>query len=253
MKRHRFPIEIAVVVLCAFTGAVCVSAQEKPLDNAEIIRLTKADMGDDIIVGKIKASKAVKFDIETDDLVKLKEAGVSKAVITAMLDRMALPATARGASSASEVQVALKSTDNSVDLTHAYGLKEQSVVPFRGPVGWLKYDGATASVRTKDRRPSLELASEGDPTKSGWYWVQLDQNGKGSEAYRSFDLNTKTGAWTATLSADPDKGVVVAVSVAQASPGVWRLTPDKPLKPGEYGLYYRVSEKQILYAFGIDK
>lgn len=253
MNRRRIPVGIVLFVLCAFVGAAWVSAQEKPLDNFEIIKLTKADMGDDVIIAKIKSAKAVKFDTSTEDLVALKSAGVSKAVISAMLDRSAAPKAAAGGSATADAQVELKATDGSADLKPAYGLKETSMVPFRGQVGWLKYDGRTAAVRTKDRRPSVEIMTENDPTKSGWYFVQLDQNGSGSDAYRSFDLNTVTGAWTSTLSAEPDKSSQIPVDVSQVSPGVWKLTPQKTLKPGEYGLYYRVSEKQVLHGFGIDR
>jgi hypothetical protein len=65
----------------------------KPLDNAEIVKLTKAEMGDEVIVAKIKSATSVQFATTTDDLLKLKQAGVSKAVIAAMLDKSTPPAT----------------------------------------------------------------------------------------------------------------------------------------------------------------
>lgn len=252
---RRYPV-IGILIAVAFVwGATTrVTAQEKPLDNAEIVKLTKAEMGDDVIIAKIRSAKEVAFATGTDDLVKLREAGVSKAVITAMLDRTAAAAKARPSGEGSGVgQVTVKATDGTVELASAVGLKEQGAVPFRGLVGWIKYDGLKATPRTKDRRPSIDMQTDGDPIKGGWFLVSLEQNGSGKDAYRSFDLKTQTGAWSSTLTSAPDPGTVIAVECVEVSPGLWKLTPQKPLKPGEYGLYYRVSEKQILYGFGIDK
>jgi hypothetical protein len=262
---RRYPV-IGILIVFAFVwGATTwVTAQEKPLDNAELVKLTKAEMGDDVIIAKIKSAKEVAFATGTDDLVKLREAGVSKAVITAMLDRVAAiaamldraaaAAKARPSGEGTGVgQVKVKATDGTIELASMVGLKEQGAVPFRGLVGWIKYDGTKATPRTKDRRPSIEMQTDGDPVKGGWFFVSLEQNGSAKDGYRSFDLKTQTGAWSSTLTSAPDPGTVIAVDCVEASPGLWKLTPQKPLKPGEYGLYYRVSEKQIMYGFGIDK
>jgi hypothetical protein len=55
------------------------------LTNEEVIRMTVAKLPDIVIVTKIKNSTC-KFDISTDGLIKLKQAGVSDAVIQAMTE-----------------------------------------------------------------------------------------------------------------------------------------------------------------------
>lgn len=56
------------------------------LSNDDIIKLAKAKLPDSIIIKKIKNS-ACAFDTGTDGLVKLKQAGVSDAVIQAMVEK----------------------------------------------------------------------------------------------------------------------------------------------------------------------
>jgi len=56
------------------------------LSNDDIIKLAKASLPDSIIIKKIKNSTCA-FDTSADSLVKLKQAGVSAAVIAAMVDK----------------------------------------------------------------------------------------------------------------------------------------------------------------------
>jgi hypothetical protein len=60
--------------------------QSKVLDNTAIIRMTKADLGDDIILQTVRAQPG-NYQTGADDLVALKGAGVSQPVIAAMLAR----------------------------------------------------------------------------------------------------------------------------------------------------------------------
>ncbi len=67
-----------------------VSAKKKPrkaLTNEDVVKLVKAEMGDKVIIDKINASPGDKLDTSTDALIRLKKAGVSKAVIDAMIKR----------------------------------------------------------------------------------------------------------------------------------------------------------------------
>ena len=70
------------VMLCV--GAVTVFAQDT-MTNDEVISLTKAGLAGSIIVGKIRTTKT-NFDMSTDSLIKLKQAGVADEVVGAMLE-----------------------------------------------------------------------------------------------------------------------------------------------------------------------
>lgn len=60
------------------------------LTNNDIVKMARVKLGDGIIISKIKASPP-NFDMSVNALVKLKEAGVSDAVIQAMNDAQAAP------------------------------------------------------------------------------------------------------------------------------------------------------------------
>ena len=59
---------------------------EKPLRSDDIVAMAQAGLGDDIIIAKIQQSTG-NFDTSPNSLIRLKKAGVSKAVLDAMLKR----------------------------------------------------------------------------------------------------------------------------------------------------------------------
>jgi hypothetical protein len=91
-KLVRFAALVVAVILIAGTPAirsVCPSAcaadqKAEILNNASIIELQQLDLGDGVILAKIKTSKC-NFDVNPSDLKLLKEAKVSGAVIEAMI------------------------------------------------------------------------------------------------------------------------------------------------------------------------
>jgi hypothetical protein len=62
--------------------------QEPPLTNAEIVKLSQAGLGGEIIIAKIKEAAAESLDVSTDALIALRKRGVSRPVIAAMLERV---------------------------------------------------------------------------------------------------------------------------------------------------------------------
>ena len=76
---------ILVLLLCAVVIQVSQAQQQNPLTNADIVKLVKAGISDHVIADKIKSSET-DFDTSPDTLVKLKQIGVSDALLTAMLE-----------------------------------------------------------------------------------------------------------------------------------------------------------------------
>jgi hypothetical protein len=70
------------------------------LRNDEIVRMAQAKLADSVIIAKIKAS-ACNFDTSTDALIKLKQLGVSDAVLQAMAEAVASPPPAAAPETAS--------------------------------------------------------------------------------------------------------------------------------------------------------
>jgi hypothetical protein len=62
---------------------------EKPLTNDDVIALQKLELGDELIVSKIEQVPTEALDVSTEALVKLRNQGVSKAVLEAMIKRVA--------------------------------------------------------------------------------------------------------------------------------------------------------------------
>ncbi len=88
----RFPVSllICLTILCA-AGSAAPGAQQNSaavpthaLTNQDIVRMTKASFGDSTIVKMIETHGS-SFDLSVDALLRLKELGVSQAVIQAML------------------------------------------------------------------------------------------------------------------------------------------------------------------------
>lgn len=62
-------------------------AAEKPLTNADVVAMVKAELGDDLVISKIRQAPREALDVSSDALVSLRKQGVSRAVLDAMLRR----------------------------------------------------------------------------------------------------------------------------------------------------------------------
>jgi len=78
--------------------------REAVLTNDEVLSLVKADLGDEIVIAKIKNAPKVQLDVSTDALVTLKKAKVSSPVIAAMIERAARQSASPSATSADTAQ-----------------------------------------------------------------------------------------------------------------------------------------------------
>ncbi|MDO8445545.1 MAG: hypothetical protein Q7T53_05490 [Deltaproteobacteria bacterium] len=82
IKRSLSYLVLSILSIILLIGKV--SAQDKEvITNNTIIKMVKVKLGEDIIISKIRDSKAT-FDLSTDGLIKLKTAGVSDNIINAM-------------------------------------------------------------------------------------------------------------------------------------------------------------------------
>lgn len=247
----------ASFVVLAFLCVAPAAPQEAPLDNAQIVKLTKLDMGDEVIIAKIRQAPQVSFATSTDDLVSLKEAGVSKAVIAVMLERAGggSGAPAAGARGSGEPEVTLRTKDGPARLRATYGNPKTQASVF-SLVTWVEFTPVSAETRTRDRHPTVLIASDGSP-RGRWWFVNLSQ--EKDEDYRYFDLEGG-GAFSMSWSGSPEKGSIVKCGeMVEEKSGLWALTPLKDLKPGEYGVFsgqvgpFGPQGQAVLFGFGIDK
>jgi len=61
--------------------------KEKALINEDIVAMVKADLGDELVIAKIQQAPREALDVSTEALVALRQQGVSKAVLDAMIKR----------------------------------------------------------------------------------------------------------------------------------------------------------------------
>src|SRR5688500_18794812 len=84
MKPRQIFCSLLLASLC-LSAALVANAQSEIMTNEEVITLTKAGLSPSLIVGKIRTSQT-NFDVSTDSMIKLKQAGVTDDIIAAMLE-----------------------------------------------------------------------------------------------------------------------------------------------------------------------
>ena len=257
-----------------FTAAICLgafmpAAGQDVMNNDEVITLAKAGLNPSLIIGKIKTSKS-NFDLSTDSLIKLKQAGVTDDVVAAMLEaksgKPVSTAPANGSGSARG-----GGDPNDPMSPHNYGiylyeLKDgqpkmtqlmpnvsaqnrtgggftAAVTPFG--LGKVKtkanLPGRNASLQITDTMPVfyfyLDLSSGGLNTASGipstpneFTLVRFNQRSDNREVTIS-----KANSWGAKGGLSDE--YVVALKAEDLGNGIFKITPQADLKKGEYGFY----------------
>jgi hypothetical protein len=241
---------------------VSVQADEKTLTNAEVVKLVKLGIGDDVVLAKIRQAPTVDFKLETDDLGSLKAAGVSGKVIAAMLDRSSgdagagagamtpasMPVIAGRPGAESAGQATLQGKDGRRPLKLHVGEFHKTGL---GPIGnlFVVYSGAKCAIRTTDRRPALTIRRDTSPVEQ-ILLVKLDVTLKDNDRSLKIGSLLKGGnPFSDKKDAKVDPDWTVAYGANEGPTGVWTITPNYDLPPGEYGLYLKQS---ALLDFGVD-
>ncbi|MFN3413233.1 MAG: hypothetical protein ACK42L_04140 [Thermoanaerobaculum sp.] len=232
------------------------------------MKLCKLDLGDEVVIAKINQAKEVNFQLDTDSLVKLKEQGVSKAVIEAMLKRAtqvreqppsAVPGsagagTAGGAAANADEFVMLRTKDGEFRLQSVLG-SESVTYAVVTMLTFLDFPGVKAEVRTTDRRPTLVVRSAKNP-KGRVFLVKCEPDN--DDNVRSVKLG-KAGMFSQKSWSSPDSDWTVAYDYKELGNNVWEIVPKVELKPGEYGLLFRGGLAGVLggtegelFDFGVD-
>jgi hypothetical protein len=254
---------------------VLVAQETKPLTNEDVVKLSKAGLGDDVVIAKINQAPQVDFKLDTDSLIALKQQGVSKAVIEAMLKKATAPAAggpnpapptstnplaARAGAPASassqpqdEEGVILRTADKTITLQSVQG-DLSTVYAFAVYLLYLDFPGLQAEVRIADRRPTIVVRSKKSP-RGRLFLVRAEQDK--NDNVRSVKVG-KAGMFGAKSWNSPDPDWVVACDVKDLGNGTWELVPKGDLAPGEYGVLFRggitgtLGESAELYDFGVE-
>ena len=254
---RRFIGRMAIVA--TFLLGAALSASEQPLTNKDIVKLSQVGIGDQAVIAKIRQAAAVNFQLEVDDLAALKKAGISGAVIAAMLDRAAAHANATAGPAAAG---AVKEPDYIGNFCFRDGKTGQltplqretgssaidiKAMGFGGAESYMRVAGDRSSVRLKEGEPAdfIVLASSQsvDP-QSIAQLVVLDVVGgeRRLPIARAASMGL-SGRGVAAESQIPLR----AVPYGKSS---FLLTPVEPLGPGEYA--FAGSTPGVGFCFGVD-
>lgn len=260
-------------IVYLFILTLSVSAQEKPLTNADVVDMVKAGLPESTIVLTIGRSPS-KFDTSAQALIDLNKAGVSGKVLDAMIGAKqnasggstAPVGVGNSSSPATDSDPLLKEMTEPGIYVVSKG-KAQLIEPnvFSGSksnplLGAITYGIAKTKIRAKVQRKSAMVQSNSpDPT---FYFVF-------NPAYKDSGA-AMAGGWWGLPATSPNEFVLVKMDVKENSreavvgeygtfsgvssgtrdkdtreyafeklrAGLYRVTLTKALDPGEYCFYY---------------
>jgi hypothetical protein len=193
------------------------------IDNARIVQMTKLALGDDIIIARIKTGNCA-FALGDSDLAELKKAGVSDKVIAAMLDASVLtkPRVTIDGNPAELHTIGQEKVGGRLghDVSlHIKSVKEKAYL-----------QGQHASLFAKST-PAIQVELPPNTTIDDYMLVRMD--GKGDR--RELEMASGGGAVGQKTGIRSDR--VERTSYEPIGGRVYKVTVEKPLKPGEYILY----------------
>jgi hypothetical protein len=268
VKRNNLLLVCLLVFSIILVGGTNAFAQDETMTNEEVISLAKAGLNETLIINKIKTSKS-SFDLSTDNLIKLKQAGISDNVVTAMLEAK----SGRSIQTSSSQSASSRGTGDPNDpmSPHDYGLylfeekdgvrKMTQMMPnvsaqnrtgggFTAavtPFGLGKrktkanLPGTAANLQIKDANPVfyfyLDVKSGGLNTSSG---IPSTPSEFALIRFNVRDDNREVTI--AKSNAYSSKGglsdeYVVNYTAQDLGNGIFKVTPKTTLANGEYGFY----------------
>ena len=149
-------IRILAAIVLILAGALWA---QTALTNESVVKLVKAGLSEDLVISTINAQPC-RFSITPDDLIQLKQAGVTEKVIAVMLGKASSPSSAApaapaaaGAAPVSEVGVYYMKGGTWADLSpEVVNFKTGGVLKTLGTVGIVKGDvnGHIAGAHSKN-------------------------------------------------------------------------------------------------------
>ena len=260
------------ILLASVALAAAVPAAAETLDNATVVQLASIGLGDEAIIAKIQASPS-NFDVTTDALITLKQDGVSSAVIAAMIE------ASNTTKASSSVTASIDSPDPMVP--HPSGvymladwLEEPKMLVIDATTsnqtkagGFLGYaltggiasmsfkaviPNSEARVQTSDKRPTFYFYfDQADASLSnrggGNFWVAGAVTSPAEFSLVEFKVKKNRreakvgkfnigGAKAGVMDKDQ-----IGFDYERIAPGVFEVTPQADLQPGEYGFIYSSS------------
>lgn len=246
-----------VLSVCLLAGSVCLGQQAvKKITNEDIIAMVSLGLTDEVIVDKVHAAGATDFDTSIEGLTTLKQAKVSDAVIRAMINPNPAPASVASAPR----EAATPPDPNDPRSPHGSGIywfakqgPEKRMVrlepsSYPGQKVSPRVGGANVKAVLPNQHAALRLT---EPTPEFWFYIDekstgLSQTPSAATKPEDFTLarmeakskERQLVIGHASAFGGMTNGVrpedAVQVDIQKVSPGIYKVSPVKPLPPGEY-------------------
>lgn len=268
-------LNIRLAMTIAAFAMIALPVHSETLTNDSIIALSKAGLGSEAIIAKIKAS-ANRFDLSTESLVSLKRENVPDPVIAAMLNGTANTGVSGGAASDSDSpdpraqhasgiyileDASAPAKMQRMDATTSNQTKTTGILASAFSYGLAKINivtvlpNVTARIKATSSRPIFYfyfsspnsiLSGSGFGGLGG---MQLPGTATSPNEFSLVRFDTHKGDREVVLGQMNIVGIKggvmdkarVSFSYSDVSPGVFKVTPDNDLPPGEYGFIYSSS------------
>ncbi|HEX7849472.1 MAG TPA: hypothetical protein VF485_07045 [Sphingomonas sp.] len=261
MQKFLFAAAMAAAFpTCAFAG--------DRINNAAVVSLLQAGLGDEAVIAKINASD-VDFDLSTDQMIALKQKGVSGPVIAAMLKR-ATPGVAAPSLDSIDPMIPhpagvymVQSWDGltrmqRLDPTVSTQAKTGGILGYA-----LTYGIASMSVKAAIQNEAARYSAKVPTPTFYFFFDEANSQPSQTTSWAAGTAATVTAPSEFTLvELTPKKGRrearVGSVNIGGAKtgvmdkdrlsfdyemirPGVYKVTPKQPLKAGQYGFIYSLT------------
>ena len=259
MRKKGLIVLVSLSLLICFS--ISIVAQDS-MSNDEVISLTKAGLATSVIIGKIRTSKPL-FDLSTDSLIKLKQAGVHDDVVAAMLEAKS------GKSLSAPVGSATVDANNPMSK-HNFGIYlyeekdgQGKMIQMKPSVSAQNRTGGVftssltygiSKVKTKANLPGRTADMQITSTIPVFYFY-LDAASGGLNTASGVPSDPKEFTLVRFNQRDDNREVTIAKSNAfggkgglsdeyvvqfkaeDLGDGIFKITPSGELKKGEYGFY----------------
>jgi hypothetical protein len=282
---------VVIIFLGLLLAAASFAQTKKPLANGDVIQMVKAGFPQETVIKAIQANDT-NFDVSVQGLINLKNAGVSQPIIDAMLS--ATEAKHKGSEAAPKPANEPPPDPNNPMSPHSPGIywliqgqsgkrlvRLQPTAYSQAKAGGFFGAGLTMGIKKASWKAVVPGAKATlritEATPEFWFYfsdksqgfqsgplavqasrpqefalAQMERHGK----ERSLVVGQMgiTGASMGVRDKD-----AVPVDVQQIAPGIYKVTPRKPLAPGEYcfvppgGAVGYGMAGGTLFDFGIDK
>lgn len=264
MKRLSI-LPIFIVLFSLFFAAnTRTFAQDEMMTNDEVISLVKAGLSKQIIINKIRTSKS-NFDVSTNALIKLKQAGVDDDIVTAMQEAKSgktIPTTTNLVTSNGDINDPM--SPHSVGIyyyTERDGQRKmtemQPNVVTQTRTGGMFGSAMTygiLKVKIKAKVSGVSANLQVADTQPVFYFY-LNENDNSMRAVKAFPANINQFQLVKFFVKDKGREVTVGkanafggkfgisdeylveFSYEKVKDGVFKVTPKQILANGEYGFY----------------